>query len=95
VKPWAISAEEARELARRDAETRASGGIPHEDVVRKMIADMERDLCRMVAEYDGSPARSLELLEALAIAEEEGVPPSSCAKIRHEHAVRIRELHAA
>jgi hypothetical protein len=95
MKPWTVSPEEARELARRDAETRASGGIPHEDVVRKMLADMERDLGRMVAEYDGSAPRSLELLEALVIAEEEGVPPSTCARIRHALALRIRELRAA
>jgi hypothetical protein len=95
VKPWTVSPEEARELAKRDAEARAKGGIPHSEVVRKMLADMELELGRMVTAYDGSPARARELLEALVIAEEEGVPASSCAKIRHDLAARIRALHAA
>jgi len=30
-----------------------------------------------VADYDGSPARARDLLEALVMAEEEGVPASS------------------
>ena len=61
----------------------------------KMLADMEHELTRMVTDYDGSPARARELLEALVIAEEEGVPAESCAKIRHDLAVRIRDLRAA
>lgn len=95
MKPWTVTSEEARELARRDEEMRRSGGIPHADVVRKMLADMERDLRRMVAEYDGSPSRSRELLEALVIAEEEGVSATSCAKIRHDLALRLRSLRVA
>lgn len=95
MKPWTVSPEEARELAKRDAETRAKGGIPHAEVVRKMLADMERELGRMVTAYDASPARARELLEALVIAEEEGLAGASCAKIRHDLAVRIRDLRAA
>ena len=95
MKPWTVSLEEARELARRDAEARANGGIPHAEVVAEMLADMEVELGQMVANYDGSPARARELLEALVIAEEEGVPAPTCAKIRHDLAVRIRTLHAA
>jgi len=95
VKPWTVSPEEARELAGRDAEARAKGGIPHAEVVRKMLADMERELGQMVTDYDGSPTRARELLEALVIAEEEGVPASACAMIRHDLAVRIRDLRAA
>ena len=70
MKSWTVSPEEARELARRDAEARAKGGIPHSEVVGKMLADMERELGRMVADYDGSTARARELLEELVIAEE-------------------------
>jgi hypothetical protein len=95
VKPWTVSLEEARELAKRSAEAHANGGIPHAEVVAEMLADMEVELGQMVADYDGSPARAHELLEALVIAEEEGVSASSCAKIRHDLAVRIRTLHAA
>lgn len=95
MKPWTVSPEEARELAKRDAEARVKGGVPHAEVVGKMLADMEHELTRMVTDYDGSPARARELLEALVIAEEEGVPAESCAKIRHDLAVRIRDLRAA
>jgi hypothetical protein len=95
VKRWTVSLEEARELARRSAEAHANGGIPHAEVVAEMLADMEVDLARMVAEYDGSPARARELLEALVIAEEEGVPAPTCAKIRQDFAARIHDLHAA
>jgi hypothetical protein len=95
VKPWTVSAAEARELAKRDAEIRATGAVDHAEIVRKMLADMERELGRMVVDYDGSPARAQELLEALLVAEEEGVPPQACAKIRHALALRIRDLRAA
>ena len=95
MKSWTVSPEEARELAKRDAEARAQGGIPHSEVVRKMLADMEVDLARMVSDYDGSPARARELLEALVIAEEEGLPAASCSRIRHDLAARIRDLRAA
>lgn len=60
-----------------------------------MLADMELQLGRMVRDYYGSAARARELLEALVIAEEEGVPASSCAKIRHDPAIRIRDLYPA
>lgn len=95
MKPWTVTSEEARELARRDAETRAKGGIPHSQVVAKMLADMARELDRMVATYDGSPARARELLEALVIAEEEGLAAVVCAKVRHDLAARIRGPSAA
>ncbi len=49
----------------------------------------------MVSEYDDKATRSLKLLEALVIAEEEGVPASLCAEIRHELAERVRKLRAA
>jgi hypothetical protein len=95
MKLWTVTLEEARELVRRDQEMGRTGGVPHEEVVQKMLAGMESDLGRMVAEYDGSPGRSRELLEALVIAEEEGVPPAICARIRHQLALRLRDLRAA
>lgn len=95
MKPWTVTLEEARELARRSAEAHEKGGIPHAEVVAEMLADMEVEFGQMVAAYDGSPARARELLEALVIAEEEGVPAAVCAKVRHDLAARIRDLHAA
>ena len=89
MKPWSVSPEEARELARRDADVRDHGGVPHGEVVTRMLADMERELRRLAREYDGSPERSKELLEALVLSEEEGLA-DVCAEIRHELAVRAR-----
>jgi hypothetical protein len=95
MKPWTVTPEEARELTRRAEEIARTGGIPHEEVVQEMLADMQVELRRMVSAYDGKATRSRELLEALVIAEEEGVSASFCAEIRHELAARVRKLRAA
>ena len=68
--------------------------------------EVDEELVEEFASIDMVPAFSfidpfgykgvtLELLEALVIAEEEGLPASTCARIRHELALRIRELRAA
>jgi hypothetical protein len=71
---WTITRQEARELARRHQETQRTGGIPHADVERAVLADIERELRRMVAAYDGSEAQARELLEGLVLARESGLP---------------------
>jgi len=58
-----------------------------------MLGDMDRELRKMVAAYDGSPARAKALLEALVIAEEEGV--ESCAEIRRLLARKTKRSRAA
>ena len=58
-------------------------------------AEMQSELRRMVSRYDGKATHSRELLEALVIAEEEGVPADFCAELRHELAARVRKLRAA
>lgn len=55
----------------------------------------EAVLARLVKAYDGSPERARELLEALVIAEDEGLPEPTCAKLRHGLAARIRDLRSA
>lgn len=83
------------ELVRRVGPLPVTGLASAETPPKAALADRERELRRMVSEYDGEATRSQALLEALVIAEEEGVPASACAEIRHELATRVRKLHAA
>jgi hypothetical protein len=54
-----------------------------------MLEDMERDLRQLATEYDGSQARAKDLLEALVIARDSGVP--ACDEIEHLLAQRVRK----
>jgi uncharacterized protein (UPF0305 family) len=81
--------EEGRELAKRLAEMRAKGGVPHAAVRQEMLDDMETELRQMVREYDGNERQAKELLEALVIARENGV--KACDEIEHELARRLRK----
>ena len=88
-RPFTVTRAEARELKRRSERVRREGGIPHE-VVRP---EMERELRSMVRAYDGTARKGHELLEALIIAEEEGV--RAVSEIRHELGEKIRKRKAA
>jgi hypothetical protein len=92
-RPWTVTRAEALELKRRDEHVRRHGGVSIEQVRADMLADMDRELRKMVAGYDGSPARAKALLEALVIAEEEGV--ESCAEIRRLLARKTKRSRAA
>jgi predicted dehydrogenase len=92
-RPFTVTRAEARELKRRSEKTRREGGIPHEVVRRAWLADMERELRAMVRSYDGSARKGRELLEALIVAEEEGI--AAVAEIRHELGEKIRRRKAA
>ena len=83
----------ARELKRRSERMRREGGIPHEVARREWMADMERELRAMVRSYDGTARRGRALLEALIIAEEEGV--RAVSEVRHELGEEIRKRKAA
>ena len=83
------TAEEGRELARRLAEMRAKGGVPHAAVHQEMLDDMETELRQMVRDYDGTEGQAKELLEALVIARESGV--KACDELEHELARRLRK----
>jgi hypothetical protein len=54
---------------------------------------MERELRSMGRAYDGTARKGRELLEALIIAEEEGV--RAVSEIRHELGEKIRKRKAA
>jgi hypothetical protein len=92
-RPFTVTRAEARELKRRSERMRREGGIPHEVVRKEWLAEMQRELRSMVRNYDGSARRGRELLEALIIAEEEGV--RAVSEIRHELGEKIRRSRAA
>lgn len=85
--------EEGRELTRRLKRMRVTGGIPHAVVHREMLEDMERELREMVRNYRGTARQAKQLLEALVIARDAGVP--ACDEIERELAERLRKPHAA
>jgi|KBSMisStandDraft_5_1062788.scaffolds.fasta_scaffold533369_2 hypothetical protein len=87
------TAAEGRELSRRLAKMRETGGIPHAEVERETREDMEKDLRQMVRAYKGSPRQAKALLEALVIAREYGV--TACDEIEGELAERLRKRRAA
>jgi hypothetical protein len=93
-KPFTVTRAEARELKRRsrDMDVRG-GGISHAVVHAKWLAKLGRELREMVRTYDGSGREAKKLLEALLIAEQEGVPNVSA--IRHELALKMEKRRAA
>jgi hypothetical protein len=94
VKPSSLTREQARELKRRaDQLDRSGGGIPHQVVRARWLAKLGRELREMVRAYDGTARAAKRLLEAILIAEEEGVP--DIAEIRHELLARLGKKRAA
>ena len=87
------TAAEGRELARRLAKVRETGGVPHADVVRETREEMAKELRQMVRAYKGTPRQAKELLEALVIARDYGV--GVCDEIERELAERLRKSRAA
>jgi hypothetical protein len=88
-----VTRAEARELKKRSEKLRRQGGIPQAVVRREWLAEMERELRAMVRAYDGSARKARELLEALLIAEQEGVV--GIAEIRHQLAGKMAKKRAA
>ena len=87
--PAAVPRAEARELERhRRTLRRIGGGIPHAVVRRHWLAEMERDLGAMVRDYRGDAPAARRLLEALLVAEEEGV--AGLVRIRQDLGARLR-----
>ena len=89
-----VSSAQARVLKRRSDEMqRKGGGIPHDVVHKRWLAKLGRELREMVRTYDGSARESKRLLEAVLIAEEEGLP--DVADIRRELATKLGRRRAA
>src|SRR5262245_41488833 len=70
---WTVSRAEAREIARRDRRTRRHGGASLADIEADMRRDMVKELRRMARAYSGKARETRELLEAIVIAETEGI----------------------
>jgi hypothetical protein len=93
-KPFTVSRAEAGELKRRSREMElGAGAIPHAVVRAKWLAKLGRELREMVRAYDGGARDAKKLLEALLVAEEEGLP--DVAAIRHDLAVKMGKRRAA
>jgi hypothetical protein len=92
-KPGIVTRQEARELKRRADALDRRGGIPHERVRARWLAKLRRELKEMVRAYDGTARKGRALLEAMIIAEEEGV--NDLAELRHELGDKLRRRKAA
>jgi hypothetical protein len=93
-RPFTVTRAEARELKRRSEKLRRGrGGVAHAVVRREWLAEMERELRTMVRGYDGSARKARELLEALLIAEEEGL--TAVSELRHQLAGKLAKKRAA
>lgn len=79
--------EEGRELTRRLEKMRRAGGVRHEVIVQEILDDMERDLRKLVRDYDGTGSQAKELLGGLVIARESGV--KACDEIELALASRL------
>jgi hypothetical protein len=85
----------ADELKRIAERLSREGGIPHEAVRAEWLADMTSELRKMVRTFERTGRGAKELLEALVIAEAEGVDAGLLAEIRRELAQRARRRRAA
>ena len=90
-----VTPELARELKHEsDNLDRTGAGIPHEQVRARWLDRMGRELRDMIEAYDGHDDRqSKELLGALVVAKEEGVPDLD--DIMHALAVKMGKQRAA
>jgi hypothetical protein len=87
------TAAEGRELTRRLAKLRETGGVPHAEIVRETRKAMDRDLRKMVRDYRGGARQAKALLEASVIAREYGV--ETCDAIERQLGERLRGPRAA
>jgi hypothetical protein len=93
-KAFSVTRAEARELKRRGQDLdRRGGAVPHASVRARWLAKLGRELEEMIDAYDGSARGAKKLLEAVLIAEEEGVP--RVAELRHALALKMGKRRAA
>jgi hypothetical protein len=90
-KSSSVTREEARELKRRDAEISRTGGVPHEEIVRRSRERMDRELRRIVSGYKHPGDDLTNILERMAIADAEGVDVTDpCRELLHKIAAASR-----
>jgi hypothetical protein len=90
-----VTPELARQLKHQSEELdRNGGGIPHEEVRARWLSRMGRELRELIAAYDGQDDhKAKELLDALVVAKEEGVPDLD--DIMHALALKMGKQSAA
>jgi chromosome segregation and condensation protein ScpB len=90
-----VTRREAKTLRERSSEMdREGGGLPLEEIERRMRVGMVQDLHRMARTYDGTPRKAKALLEAILTAEEEGLSAEVFAKVRREASEALRRRAA-
>ena len=81
---WSVSRAEARELLRRDERTRRDGGASLGDIEADLRLDMVKELAQMARTYSGKAREARALLEAIVIAETEGITTEDLADVLGE-----------
>jgi hypothetical protein len=94
-KPFTVTRAEARELKRIDQKMSREGGTPHEAVRKEWLADMAAELRKLAKTFERTGRGARELLEALVIAETEGVDAALLEEIRREIGQKVRKRRAA
>jgi hypothetical protein len=94
-KPFTVKRAEARQLKRIAEKMSAEGGTAHGAVRKEWLADMAAELRRLAKTFDRTGRGARELLEALVIAETEGVDAGLLAEIRREIGEKVRKRRAA
>jgi hypothetical protein len=72
-RPLRVTRAQARELREIKERTARHGGMPHDEVVRRMHERMTRDLRRLVKGYKHPSPEITDILELLALSRAEGL----------------------
>jgi hypothetical protein len=94
-KPFTVTRAEARVLKRIDEKMSREGGIPHDVVRKEWLADMAAELRKLAKTFERTGRGAKDLLEALVIAETEGVEAALLEEIRREIGQKVRKRRAA
>ncbi len=90
-----VTRKEAQILRERSREMdRPGGSVSLQEIERRMRAGMIDELHRLARAYDGTPRRAKQLLEAILVAEDEGLSAELFAELRREASAAYRR-HAA
>jgi hypothetical protein len=90
-----ITRREAAVLVERRERMRRGHKVSLAMVERQMREDMVKELGRMAREYDGTARRAKALLDAILIAEEEGIPAEVLTRARRTACEGLRRSRRA
>src|SRR5215471_3246699 len=94
-KPFTVTRAQARELKRIAEKMSRERGTPHEVVRREWLAEMAAELRKLARTFERTGRGAKELLEALVIAEAEGMDATTLAEIRRELGQKVKRRRAA